>query len=102
MAGVLSAPLGDDSLADTVIVSNRGPLSFHVEDGRPVAGVSAGGMAGSLHPLVTGTGATWVACALGDADRMAIAEGMTNEAGLHLELLEPCLLYTSPSPRDRT
>jgi trehalose 6-phosphate synthase len=89
MAGVLSAPLGDHSLADTVIVSNRGPLSFHFEDGHPVAGVSAGGMAGSLHPLVTGTGATWVACALGDADRMAIAEGMTNEAGLHLELLEP-------------
>jgi trehalose 6-phosphate synthase len=89
MAGDPAAPVGDDALADTVIVSNRGPLSFHFEDGRPVAGVSAGGLAGSLHPLVAGTGATWVACALGDADRMAISEGMATEPGLRLELLEP-------------
>lgn len=89
MAGTPPAPVGDDSLADTVIVSNRGPLSFHFDDGRPVAGPSAGGLAGSLHPLVTGTGATWVACALGDADRMAVSEGLVTEPGLRIELLEP-------------
>jgi trehalose 6-phosphate synthase len=89
VAGAPPAPVGDGSLADTVLVSNRGPLSFHFEDGRPVAGVAAGGLAGSLHPLVAGTGATWVACALGDADRMAISEGLATEPGLRLELLEP-------------
>jgi trehalose 6-phosphate synthase len=89
VAGVPPVPVGDGSLADTVLVSNRGPLSFHFEDGRPVAGVAAGGLAGSLHPLVAGTGATWVACALGDADRMAISQGMATEPGLRLELLEP-------------
>ena len=31
------------SLADTVLVSNRGPLAFHEENGRPVPGRSAGG-----------------------------------------------------------
>jgi trehalose 6-phosphate synthase len=89
MAGTPPGPAGDETLADTVIVSNRGPLSFHFDEGRPVAGPSAGGLAGSLHPLVAGTGATWVACALGDADRMAIAEGLATEPGLRLELLEP-------------
>lgn len=89
MPGISPAPVGDDSLADTVLVSNRGPLSFHFEEGRPVSGVSAGGLAVALQPLVAGTGATWVACALGDADRMAVAEGLTTDAGVRLELLEP-------------
>ena len=35
MAGGPAA--GDGSLADTVLVSNRGPLAFHLEDGEPVA-----------------------------------------------------------------
>jgi trehalose 6-phosphate synthase len=89
VAAVPRVPVGDGSLADTVIASNRGPLSFHFEDGRPVSGVAAGGLAGSLHPLVAGTDASWVACALGDADRMAISEGLATEPGLRLELLEP-------------
>jgi trehalose 6-phosphate synthase len=80
---------GDGSLADTVVVSNRGPLAFHVEDGVPVAGEVAGGLAGSLHPLLTGTGATWVACAMGDADRQASAAGLMVEPGLQIELVEP-------------
>ncbi|MHB1712503.1 MAG: alpha,alpha-trehalose-phosphate synthase (UDP-forming) [Acidimicrobiales bacterium] len=88
MPGISPVRVGD-SLADTVLVSNRGPLSFRFEGGRPVAGVSAGGLAGSLQPLVTGTGATWVACALGDADRVANAERLTAGAGVRLELLEP-------------
>ena len=80
---------GEGSLADTVLVSNRGPLTFHLEDGAPVAGSSAGGLAGSMHPLVVGTGATWVAAALGEADRAAAAAGMMSEDGLHIELVEP-------------
>lgn len=79
----------EGSLSDTVIVSNRGPLAFHLDDGRPVPGVTAGGLAGSLHPMVAGTGATWVACALGDADRMAAEAGLMGEDGLRIELVLP-------------
>jgi trehalose 6-phosphate synthase len=76
-------------LADTVIVSNRGPLAFHLEDGVPVAGEVGGGLAGSLHPLVSGTDATWVASAMGEADRVAVADGLMSEDGLRIELVEP-------------
>ncbi len=83
-------PGGSDhgSLADTVVVSNRGPLAFHLEDGRPVAGESAGGLAGSLQPLLSGTGATWVAATLGDADRSARDQGLMVGDGMRLELLD--------------
>ncbi len=80
---------GDGSLADTVIVSNRGPLAFHLVDGLPVVGESAGGLAGSLHPMVVGTGATWVASAMGEADRDAVAAGLMADSGLRIELVEP-------------
>ena len=84
-----SQPDGVGSLADTVIVSNRGPLAFHLEDGVPVAGEVGGGLAGSLHPLVSGTNATWVASAMGEADRVAVADGLMSEDGLRIELVEP-------------
>jgi len=80
---------GDGSLADTVVVSNRGPLSFRMVDGRPVRAASGGGLAGSLLPLVEGTGATWVASSLGDADRAASAAGLMTAPGLQVELVEP-------------
>jgi trehalose 6-phosphate synthase len=80
---------GDGSLADTVLVSNRGPLAFHLEDGVPVAGTSAGGLAESMRPLVVGSEATWVASALGEADRAAAAAGMMSDEGIHIELVEP-------------
>ena len=85
----VSQPDGVGSLADTVIVSNRGPLAFHLEDGVPVAGEVGGGLAGSLHPLVSGTDATWVASAMGEADRVAVADGLMAEDGLRIELVEP-------------
>jgi trehalose 6-phosphate synthase len=68
-----SAPDDGGSLADTVIV----------------AGTVGGGLAGSLHPLLTGTGATWVACALSEADRAAAAAGMMTVDGLDIELVDP-------------
>jgi len=80
---------GDGPLADTVVVSNRGPLSFRMVDGRPVRAASGGGLAGSLLPLVEGTGATWVASALGEADRKAVAAGLMTAPGLRVELVEP-------------
>ena len=89
MADHRNPPWGDGSLADTVLVSNRGPLTFHLEDGVPVAGTSAGGLAGSMRPLVVGSEATWVASALGEADRAAAAAGMMSDEGIHIELVEP-------------
>jgi trehalose 6-phosphate synthase len=88
MADTQPVGRGPGSLADTVVVSNRGPLAFHFEDGRPVAGEAAGGLAGSLQPLLQGTGATWVAATLGDADRTARDEGLITGDGMHLELLD--------------
>ena len=76
-------------MADTVLVSNRGPLAFHFEDGQPVAGKAAGGLSGSLRPLVVGTGATWVACTLSDADRAATEAGLMSDEGLRIELVDP-------------
>ena len=82
--GGVTAPLRD-SLQDTVLVSNRGPLAFRMHEGRPVPTTTGGGLAGSLRPLVEGTGASWVACALGEADRLAAAEGRFVLPGLHVE-----------------
>jgi trehalose 6-phosphate synthase len=87
---MVGGPAGrDGSLADTVLVSNRGPLSFHMEDGKPVAGKAGGGVAGTLAPLVLGTDATWVASAMGPADRQAVSDGLMTAEGLRIELVEP-------------
>jgi trehalose 6-phosphate synthase len=79
----------DGSLADVVLVSNRGPLTYRLDAGRPVAMASGGGLAGSLLPLVEGTGATWVASSMSEADRLAAAEGLMTADGLRIELVEP-------------
>jgi trehalose 6-phosphate synthase len=78
------------SSADLLVVSNRGPLSFGFdEEGRPVSTGSAGGLAGTLHSIFEGSGATWVACAMSDADRAAAAEGLMNERGLKMVTVDP-------------
>ncbi|MDQ1360267.1 MAG: trehalose 6-phosphate synthase [Acidimicrobiaceae bacterium] len=77
------------SFDDVVVVSNRGPLSFRQDpDGQLIRSQAAGGLAGSLYPIMAGTGATWVACALSDADRLASAQGLMVEDGLRIELLD--------------
>jgi len=76
--------------ADLVIASNRGPMSFALDqEGRPVPAGSAGGLAAALHPQLEGSGATWVACAMSEADRMATSEGLMTERGLHLLTVQP-------------
>jgi trehalose 6-phosphate synthase len=73
---------------DLVVVSNRGPLSFrHGEDGSPVPVRGGGGLVASLGPAVEGTGATWVAAALTDADREAAAAGVVDAEGFRLRSL---------------
>ncbi|HUY63445.1 MAG TPA: trehalose-6-phosphate synthase [Acidimicrobiales bacterium] len=76
--------------ADLVVVSNRGPLSFDLDDAaRPVPAGSAGGLAAALHPLLAGSGATWVACAMSEADRAADDAGLMAEDGLELHTVRP-------------
>ena len=70
-----------------VLVSNRGPLSFSIEDGKPVARRGAGGLVSGLAPLVADTDATWIACALSDGDRLAAAEGVIEAEGLRVRTL---------------
>lgn len=71
--------------AAVVIASNRGPLSFtrnHL--GQLVTTRGGGGLVSSLGPAVAGTGATWVATAVSDADREAAAQGPVEADGFVL------------------
>lgn len=73
-----------------VIVSNRGPVGFTLDDdGRPVAGSSAGGLATGLKPLL-GAGTTWIAAAVSDADRVAArrGDGTVDVDGLGVRMLD--------------
>lgn len=73
-----------------MVVSNRGPISFELdEDDRPAPSGTAGGLAGTLRPLLLGTGATWVAASMSEADRRAAAEGLMTENGLRIVTVEP-------------
>lgn len=76
-------------MSDLVVASNRGPLSFEMDShGQPVAVASGGGLAGTLHPLLAGSGATWVTASMNDADRSAADHGLVRESGLHLVMLD--------------
>jgi trehalose 6-phosphate synthase len=76
--------------ADLVVASNRGPLSFALgEDGTPVPAGSAGGLAAALYPMLSGSGATWVACAMSEADRAADDQGLMSGDGMELHTVRP-------------
>jgi trehalose 6-phosphate synthase len=71
-------------MTDVVVVSNRGPVSFRMESGRPVASPAGGGLAATLRPLLTGSGTTWVAATLGEGDREAAKQGLMDVEGIHV------------------
>src|SRR5437763_4515723 len=74
--------------ADLVIVSNRGPLSFSLDDGEQlVARRGAGGLVSSLSPLVAGTDTIWIAAAMGEHDRAAAERGLMEIEGFRLQSL---------------
>ncbi|MCU1462624.1 MAG: alpha,alpha-trehalose-phosphate synthase [Acidimicrobiales bacterium] len=71
-----------------VVVSNRGPLSFTIDDeGGLIARRGAGGLVSSLAPLVRGTGATWMAAAISDGDRAAAGGGVIEAEGFRFRSL---------------
>ena len=70
------------------MVSNRGPLAFsHDKGGQIVSRPGGGGLVSSLAPLIEGTGATWVAAAMSQADREAAARGLVETDGFRLRVL---------------
>lgn len=72
-----------------MVVSNRGPVAF---ERNPEGGLSArpgaGGLVSSLAPLVEGTGATWIAAAMTEADREAAKSGATDTDGFRFHVLD--------------
>jgi trehalose 6-phosphate synthase len=79
---------------ELVIVSNRGPLSFSLDDHQElVARRGAGGLVSSLSPLVAGTDAIWIAAAMGEHDRAAAERGLMDIEGFRLRslALDPAL-----------
>jgi trehalose 6-phosphate synthase len=72
-----------------VVVSNRGPISFTEDaDGLLVPRRGAGGLVSSLGPAVAAANATWIACALTDADRHATADGAIEAEGFRVRTLD--------------
>lgn len=58
-----------------LVASNRGPVSFAVEDSGLVARRGSGGLVSALAPVVQETGGLWVASAMDEADRRKASEG---------------------------
>jgi trehalose 6-phosphate synthase len=71
-----------------VIVSNRGPVSFALEDGEVVERRGGGGLVAGLGSLGDGSGTAWIAAALSDGDRLVAAEGTRAAGGFDLTLLD--------------
>jgi trehalose 6-phosphate synthase len=75
-----------------VVVSNRGPLAFKIDDaGQAIPTRAGGGLVACLEPALQNTEAMWVTSAVTEADRMAAAAGPTSVDGLsvHQLAIEP-------------
>jgi len=71
-----------------VLVSNRGPIQFEVDgSGELSSRRGAGGLVSGIAPLVDGTGATWLAAAITEGDRVAAERGLVEADGLRVRLL---------------
>jgi trehalose 6-phosphate synthase len=72
-------------VSSTIVVSNRGPLTFRAGPDEELVPVpAAGGLASSLHRLLAGSGATWASVTMGAADREAVDKGLMKIEGLDL------------------
>jgi len=71
-----------------VIVSNRGPLNYRVEDGHLVSRRGGGGLVSGLAPLLDEGRASWIAATLTDADRSAAAAGLPAREGQPVHLVD--------------
>lgn len=71
-----------------LIASNRGPVSFKIEDGALTSKRGAGGLVSGIGPLVDGTDTTWMAAALSEGDRQAASEGVIEAEGFKVRTLD--------------
>jgi trehalose 6-phosphate synthase len=71
-----------------LIASNRGPVSFELDDGNLVATRGAGGLVSGIGPLVHDTDTTWIAAGLSDGDRVAARSGTIEAEGFNVRTLD--------------
>lgn len=74
-----------------VVVSNRGPVTFQIDDAAPdgvTARRGAGGLVSGLGPQVHGTDAIWIAAAMTDGDRRIAERGTTTAEGYRVRLVD--------------
>jgi trehalose 6-phosphate synthase len=71
-----------------VVVSNRGPLSFTLHDGKLETKRGGGGLVTVVGHALEDTGAVWIAGALSEADRAAAAQGTIEADGFKVCLLD--------------
>lgn len=84
-----SPPASGSTERQVLVVSNRGPVSFSVTAGGDLESRrGAGGLVSGIGPVVAGSGATWIAAALSDGDRMAAAKGRLEAEGFATRLLD--------------
>ena len=62
-----------------IVVSNRGPIGYALEEGRRVARRGAGGLVTALAPLVSHHDVTWIASAISEEDHAVAAGGPVEE-----------------------
>jgi trehalose 6-phosphate synthase len=74
-----------------IVVSHRGPISFTSEpDGSFSSRRGAGGVVSALGPLLEGRDdVTWIAAAIGEGDRAAVAADAAEVSGFALQLVVP-------------
>ncbi len=77
-------------MSDLVVVTNRGPLSFVVDEGQVVVGRAPGGLAPSLAEALEGQSALWIAAASSDGERDLAARASPGPTtmGLEVDLVE--------------
>lgn len=71
-----------------LIASNRGPVSFSLDNDELVAERGAGGLVSGVGPLVHGTDTKWMAAGLTDGDRRAAASGTIEAEGFKVRTLD--------------
>ncbi len=55
-----------------IVVSNRQPYAFRMEEGRLLGEMPPGGLTAAIDPLMRACGGTWIAQSGGDSDRLAM------------------------------
>jgi len=77
------------SVPDFVVASHRGPFVYERTGGGVQSRRGAGGLIGSIGPVVEGSGVTWIAAPMSETDReLARSSTGLEEAGFVLRLLD--------------